>query len=424
MRIPNLDFFASLQSGQPIPDGFGAKLKEALSAIGKASDTTEQQTNANPTGQPAPPPTVNGITVGATNGHHTVTISDLNPGVRRGVNYWLERDTSPNFTNPHIIDLGQSRNHQEYLGNGTYYWRGYSSYGSSPAGKPAYHGSEAQPAPVNAGGPIGPGVQLDSQGSGTGAPAQGLVGPGPTPVRSTISGVPWGQQRAKNRGGFIPPNGPPGIPFPGAGAPPTGGGNSGIPFVICTQATFPVLASIGASFIYVTDFPHFIFWDGTTSPVFADGGNCYIALFEVDPGAGWHLCDGSAGVTYLKADGTTGSVTLPDLTTSGAAAAYLKAGDTNSGPNAAVAPTISGHTEDTAIGFTPATGATPASVSATAGATAGTDFDAVTAIDGGGGGGGGSLDTDPHQHNLTSGNAPITATGEPRNLVRRPYFRR
>lgn len=202
MKIPNLEFLKSVRSGEPIPDGFGARLFEALRAIGAQSANTEQQSNTNPQGQPLPPPSPNGINVAAKDGHHTVTISDQNPGVKRGVNYWLERDTSPNFSNPHIIDLGQSRNHSEFLGNGTYYWRGYSSYGSSPASKPVYHGSEVQPQAVNAGGPIGAPAVLESQGSGTGAPREGLVGPGPVPVRTETQISAWAAQ-GSTEGGFL-----------------------------------------------------------------------------------------------------------------------------------------------------------------------------------------------------------------------------
>lgn len=224
MKIPNLEFLKSVRSGEPIPDGFGARLFEALRAIGSQSSTTEQQGNTNPQGQPTPPPAPNGINVAAKDGHHTVTISDQNPGVKRGVNYWLERDTSPNFSNPHIIDLGQSRNHSEFLGNGTYYWRGYSSYGASPASKPVYHGSEVQPTAVNAGGLIGAPAVLESQGSGTGAPREGLVGPGPVPVRTDTQISAWAAQGSTEGGfSFIPPSSTAG-PSGGSG----GGGSASL----------------------------------------------------------------------------------------------------------------------------------------------------------------------------------------------------
>lgn len=191
--------------------------------------------------------------------------------------------------------------------------------------------------------------------------------------------------------------------------------------IVCTQATFPTLANIPPGFIYVTDYQHRIYWDGSAA-AFADGGNRFLGLFEANPGTGWHLYDGST-VAALNADGTTSNVTLPDLTSAGALAAFLEAGGTNSGPTAAVAPTISGLTDDTAIGFIPAAAAASATAS-TGSVDAGTGG-AVTVLtaltSGGGGGGGGSLINDPHHHSLST--ATVSSTGEPRKLVRRPYFR-
>lgn len=224
MNIRNLDWIRKLK----IPDApdAGARLYEAFKSISNASDNTEQQGNLNPQGQPVPPPGVQAINVTAENGHHSVTLEDQNSGVRRGVNYWLERSTSPSFANPHIIDLGQTRSHSEFLGNGTYYWRGYSSYSSSPGGQPVYHGSASSPAPVNAGGSVGPPGDIQSQGSGTGAPGQGLVGPGPVPIRAGASGFDWTKQRPQgSRGGFVGS----GTPAGSGAASGSGGGGGGTP---------------------------------------------------------------------------------------------------------------------------------------------------------------------------------------------------
>lgn len=193
MDIQNLSWIRKL-SIPDVPD-FGARMYEAFKSIQNQSANTEQQGNSNPQGQPSPPPGIQGVNVVAANGHHTVTITDQNAGLRRGVNYWLERSMTPDFANPHIIDLGQSRNHSEFLGNGTFYWRGHSSYGSSQSGPPAYHGSASQPTPVNAGGDIGSPAELPSQGAGTGAAGQGLMGPGPVPERTANSGFDWTAQK-------------------------------------------------------------------------------------------------------------------------------------------------------------------------------------------------------------------------------------
>ena len=136
---------------------------------------------------------------------------------------------------------------------------------------------------------------------------------------------------------------------------------------------------------------------------------------EVDPAptTGWKLYDGST-VTYLKADGTTGSVTLPDLVSVAANAAYPKGGSPNSAVNVAVAPTLTGVTIAAA-----ATG-----VTATMAGTSTTQ--SMTVV------GAGVTPTAGHVHPITvadpththttSGGA-IGADGEPQNVVRRPWFR-
>jgi len=218
VKIPNLPWIRKLTIPD-IPD-LGLRLHAMFQAVARQSQAVSDQGNFNPQGQPETPPPVQGINVSAQNGFHTVTLTDQNAGIRRGINYWLERDTSPDFSNPHVIDLGQSRHHTESLGNGTFYWRGYSSYGSSGAGEPVYHGGST-PIGVNAGGPIGPPAILPSQGSGTGAPGQGLVGPGPVLKRSEVLGGPdW---RGQGRGGVSSAS-TAGTSATSAG---TGGGGSG-----------------------------------------------------------------------------------------------------------------------------------------------------------------------------------------------------
>ena len=64
----------------------------------------------------------------------------------------------------------------------------------------------------------------------------------------------------------------------------------------------------------LTDFNHVLQWTGTGwrfAP--GDSGSGYITTFLFAPlTTGWHLCDGTT-VTYLKADGATATVLLPDL---------------------------------------------------------------------------------------------------------------
>jgi hypothetical protein len=68
-------------------------------------------------------------------------------------------------------------------------------------------------------------------------------------------------------------------------------------------------------------------------------------LAEVDPSpvTGWQLYDGSNNVTYLQSTGSTGTVNLPNLSGNNAGnAAFLEAGQVDSGINPAVVPTFAG----------------------------------------------------------------------------------
>lgn len=87
--------------------------------------------------------------------------------------------------------------------------------------------------------------------------------------------------------------------------------------VICTQATFPALVSGTAEmFIYVSDYKHWICWNGTT-PEFADEGAGWVAEGRPDgsapEGGLWGLCDGSI-YAVLKSDGTTQNIATVDRT--------------------------------------------------------------------------------------------------------------
>lgn len=187
MDIPNLDYIRALKSAD-FPD-LGPKLYEALHAISQQAKNIQQQTNTAADGKPLPPPPINGFNVTGQNGHFNLQIQDANQ-IYRGVQYYAEYDTSPHFSNPQIIHLGDTRNHNVFLGNGTYYWRAYSSYAGTGPSKAVYHGTGAQPTPVVGGGSIGTPALQDSQGSGTGTPGQGLTGPGLVPFRSDNGAPP------------------------------------------------------------------------------------------------------------------------------------------------------------------------------------------------------------------------------------------
>lgn len=208
-----------------------------------------------------------------------------------------------------------------------------------------------------------------------------------------------------------------------------------------TLANIPTLGTDDAGLLFgVSDYAHLLKWSGTAwgwGP--GDPGSGMMTVFEIDPGTGWHLYDGTVGVTYLKSDGTTGTVTLPDLTGSGAAAAFIEAGSPNSGPTAAVAPTFTGSSVNTSADSagTPAgansaptftgnpvaaasTNATPHLVAPDV---TGTGVSPVTTATGTVSApvfAGAALGT--HQHTVTAAGT-VSATGEPRKIIRRPWFR-
>ena len=185
MAIRNLEYLRSLSTAE-LPD-LGAKLYEALSDLLSQQQTLAQQMNGNGQGQPSAPPAVQGLKVQAANGHFQIAIQDDAP-VYRGVRYYVEHADNPQFTNPHVLRLGDARNHNIFLGNVKRYFRAYSSYGSSAPGSAVYHGG-AQPVAVEGGGENAGPAFLPSEGSGTGARGQGLQGPGQVPFRS-VNGAP------------------------------------------------------------------------------------------------------------------------------------------------------------------------------------------------------------------------------------------
>lgn len=213
MQIKDIDWF---QTAEPNDPQLPRRIAAALKSIAKQSTITEQQGNLNPAGQPDPPPNIQGLTVTAQNGHFQFAIQDANPNLRRGVSYFIEHSGYPDFRDSHAIKVGDPRNHNEFLGNATRYFRAASAYDSSPPSRWVYFGSP-NPIAVTGGGAVGPPAFLPSHGSGTGAPAQGLAGPGPVPVRTAKSGVAWTGQRA---------GGPPGILGTGLMVTPSGSGLS------------------------------------------------------------------------------------------------------------------------------------------------------------------------------------------------------
>lgn len=107
--------------------------------------------------------------------------------------------------------------------------------------------------------------------------------------------------------------------------------------VLASKPSPSVLYDVGYLF-YATDYSHLFRWSGITW-IRLNDTSLYIKGFQIAPTqSGWGLCDGST-YTYSKDDGTTGSITTPNLTS---VAKFIKYGSTYISSIAAAAPTIGG----------------------------------------------------------------------------------
>ena len=188
LNLKNIDYIRDLSFPQA-PD-FGLKLGELLTQIQQGVNNIEQQTNSSALGAPQAPPALNSLKVSASNGHFQIEINHDGAQFYRGVQYFVEHDSSAQFTNPHVIDMGASRNASVFLGNTKRYFRAYAAYPGSGPGPIAYHAKNGQPQVVSGGGSVPGAVFGDSQGSGTGTAGQGHSGPGPVPYRTTTGKPP------------------------------------------------------------------------------------------------------------------------------------------------------------------------------------------------------------------------------------------
>lgn len=144
------------------------KTAEAFDDVVRGHTNVAQQLATDPGGADVIPPQISSVeAVHLGSGHIDVAITD-NAKIFRAISYFIEYDTSENFTNPRVVSLGPSRNAAPFvLPNGTYFFRAYSQY---PAGGPPSN-------PVNAGSVTvtgsSSGTLLGSQASGTAHPATG-----------------------------------------------------------------------------------------------------------------------------------------------------------------------------------------------------------------------------------------------------------
>jgi hypothetical protein len=203
LKIRNLDFLRNLSvdaSGEPQAalarmgqtiSQLGPRLYEALTDLRGFHQNIAQQTNASPTGEPQPPPALNGFKVTAdANGYHHVSFTDNNE-LYRGVRYYALHADNPQMRGalPTQASGTELRNHMEHLGPATRYWMGYSAYPWSAPNQPLYHGG-AQPIAVTGGSGTGAPEFQPSQGMGTGTPGVALSGPGPVAFRSATGAPP------------------------------------------------------------------------------------------------------------------------------------------------------------------------------------------------------------------------------------------
>lgn len=158
-------------------------------AINRLSD----HVGADPVGEKLPPHPIQGVNVVTAGELVHVSINDSSE-LHRGIHYFVEADTDPNFPKPFVVHQGTSRTALPISlptkdGGGNtlnYYFRAYSQYpGSPPSPKIAFGGTT--PSAVTLGGT----TQLTlspSTGSGTAAAdgQQGGQGFGVSQTRGTV----------------------------------------------------------------------------------------------------------------------------------------------------------------------------------------------------------------------------------------------
>jgi hypothetical protein len=139
-----------------------------------------QHTQVNPLGMVDPPDPLEAVSVKAAGGDVHVTLTHNAP-MSKNIRYFVEASTTPDFAQPHVIDLGSSRGtftRLPALDDGgmpqNWHFRGYAQYQGSNPSKPTYFGTMLDPTPVSVGGTTQL-TPLPSKGSGT-AKADGTQG--------------------------------------------------------------------------------------------------------------------------------------------------------------------------------------------------------------------------------------------------------
>lgn len=178
LPMPNFNFNIEL-----IRSRLGPDVADEFSKLELAFNTVNQQVNANPLGDVAPPPQISGVVVTPKGGGvHQVTIQDNNP-VNRGAVYFAEYSLDPNFSTFTTVSMGPSRQIDVPAGTGNLNWRGYNSYPTSAPSAPVYHGAAVNSTGATASAAAG----IAGTGSGTepSVQPQGAAGFGFNPDRGS-----------------------------------------------------------------------------------------------------------------------------------------------------------------------------------------------------------------------------------------------
>jgi len=173
-----------------IRQAFGGRVATAFQRVVDGINNLGDNLAADPTQTKDPPPPIQAVTVKASNGDVHAVITD-NSQVQRGVHYFLEYSSEPNFLQPHVVHMGTSRSAAPFRlpamdDNGnpqSFYFRAYSQYPGSHPGRPIYFGGSV-PTAVAPGGTTQL-TLIPSTGSGTAQPTgqQGASGFGKVLVR-------------------------------------------------------------------------------------------------------------------------------------------------------------------------------------------------------------------------------------------------
>ena len=121
-------------------------VKGSLDHLASQIQAVATQGNFSQHGKPKAPSPPTSLQVGANNGLFAVTI--VHPNAPPGTRWHIQYSTTPNFTSPVTIDIGESNNFELYRPNSTIYFRAAAKYLASDRSPWTYFGSAASPTPA------------------------------------------------------------------------------------------------------------------------------------------------------------------------------------------------------------------------------------------------------------------------------------